>query len=149
MPGGIRLDLAEQVEAADWYGANGLYETLRQIPGGSLRGPPLEALVECALDGLHVVADEDESFLDAESLDTLLQFLCDQGYEGGADDESAEDFATVQKLVDWSARLRDVPRFVSRQETAAPGPYSTEARDREVITEMMKGLRGPEGAPGA
>ncbi|MFC9948853.1 nSTAND3 domain-containing NTPase [Streptomyces pratensis] len=146
---GIRLDLAEQVGAGDWYGAIGLYETLRQIPGGSLSGPPLEALVECALDGLHVVADEDESFLDAEPLDTLLQFLFDQGYEGGADDESAEDFATVQKLVDRFARLRDVPRFVPRWETAAPGPYSSEARDREVITELMKGLRGPDVTPGA
>ncbi|OXY90507.1 hypothetical protein [Streptomyces sp. 2R] len=145
----IRLDLAEQVEAGDWYGAIGLFETLRQIPGGSLSGPPLEALVECALDGLHMVANEDESFLDAEPLDTLLQFLFDQGYEGGADDESAEDFATVQKLFDRFARLRDVPRFVPSRETAAPGPYRSEARDREVITELMKELRGRDVTPSA
>ncbi|MDX2733553.1 MULTISPECIES: restriction endonuclease [unclassified Streptomyces] len=145
---GIRLDLAEQVEAGDWHGAIGLYETLRQIPGGSLSGPPLEALVECALDGLHLVAGEDESFLDAEPLDTLLQFLFDQGYEGGADDEYAEDFAAVQKLADRFARLRDVPHFVPRQETAAPGSYSNEVRDREVITELMKGLRDPDVTPG-
>ncbi|MER5618649.1 restriction endonuclease [Streptomyces sp. NPDC002215] len=146
---GIRLDLAEQVGAGDWYGAIGLYETLGQIPGGSLSGPPLEALVECALDGLHVVAGKDESFLDAEPVEALLQFLVDQGYEGGADDEYAEDFATVQKLVDRFVRLHDLPRFVPRRETAAPGPYSSEARDREVITELMKGLRGPDVIPGA
>ncbi|MFJ4947043.1 restriction endonuclease [Streptomyces sp. NPDC088760] len=146
---GIRRDLAEQVEAGDWYGAIDLYNTLGQIPGGSLSGPALEALVECALDGLHLVAGEDESSLDADPLDALLQFLFDQGYEGGADDEYAEDFAAVQKLVDRFAGLRDVPRFVPRQETAAPGPYTNEVRDRDVITELMKGLRDPDVTPGA
>lgn len=81
---------------------------------------------------------------DARPLDMLLQFLFDQGYEGGADDESAEDFDTVQKLVDRFAKLRKVPRFAPRQETAAPGPYSDEERDREVVTELMKGLRDPD-----
>jgi hypothetical protein len=144
----IRLELAEQVEDGDWYGAIGLYENLEEIPGGSLSGPPLEALVECALDALHLVAGEDESLFDAHPLDMLLQFLFDQGYEAGADDESAEDFATVQKLVDRFAKLRKVPRFAPRQETAAPGPCSDEERDREVITELMKGLRDPDITPG-
>ncbi|MFD7324273.1 hypothetical protein ACFV9D_24780 [Streptomyces sp. NPDC059875] len=144
----IRLELAEQVEHGDWYGAISLYENLEEIPGDSLSGPPLEALVECALDALHLVA-EDGSLFDAQPLDMLLQFLFDQGYEGGADDESAEDFATVQKLVDRFAKLRDLPRFVPRRETAAPGPYSNEERDREVITELMKGLREPDITRGA
>jgi DNA polymerase III delta prime subunit len=144
----IRLELAEQVEDGDWYGAIGLYENLGEIPGGSLSGPPLEALVECALEALHLVAGEDASLFDAHPLETLLQFLFDQGYEGGADDESAEDFATVQKWVDRFPKLRKVPRFAPRQETAAPGPYSDKERDREVITELMKGLRDPDITPG-
>ncbi|MFF5488778.1 restriction endonuclease [Streptomyces virginiae] len=146
---GIRLELAEQVEAGDWYEAIRLYEALGQIPGGSLSGPPLEALIECALGGLHQVAGEDDSFLDAEPPGTLLQFLFDQGYDGGADDEHAEDFAAVKKFVDRFARLPAGPRFVPRHETAAPGPYSSEVRDREVITELMKGLRDPDVTPGA
>ncbi|WP_234433409.1 restriction endonuclease [Streptomyces sp. NRRL WC-3549] len=145
----IRLELAEQVEDGDWYGAICLYENLQEIPGGSLSGPPLKALVECALDALHLVAGEDESMLDADPLDRLLQFLFDQGYEGGEDDESAEDFATIQKLVDGFAKFRDMPRFAPRQETAAPGPYSNEERDREVITELMKRLRDPDMIPDA
>jgi hypothetical protein len=81
-------------------------------------------------------------------LDMLLQFLFDQGYEDGAHDEFAEDFATVQKMVDRFGKFRKGPRFAPRQETAAPGPYSDEERDREVITELMKGLRDPEITPG-
>ncbi|MFE2283056.1 restriction endonuclease [Streptomyces sp. NPDC059443] len=147
---GIRLDLSEQVEAGDWYGAIDLYATLGQLPGGSLSGPPLEALVECALEGLHQVAGEDESLLDAGPLDALLEFLFHQGYdEGAAYGEYAEDFAAVQKLVGRFARLRDMSRFVPRQEAAAAGPYSSEVRDREVITELMKGLRDPEVTSGA
>ncbi|MFI0976768.1 hypothetical protein ACH4SP_07040 [Streptomyces sp. NPDC021093] len=60
-----------------------------------------------------------------------------------------EDFAAVQKLADRFPRLRGAPRFVPRQETAAPGLYSNEARDREVIAELMKGLRATDVTPGA
>ncbi len=55
-----------------------------------------------------------------------------------------EGFAAVQELASPFAGLRDMPQFVSRQETAAPGPYNNEVRDREVITELMKGLRDPD-----
>ncbi|QIY60288.1 hypothetical protein HEP86_36600 [Streptomyces sp. RPA4-5] len=141
---GVRLDLAEQVEAGDWYGAISLHEFLEEIPGGSLSGPLLEDLVECALDGLRLVAGEDKSSLDAAPVEALMRFLFDQGFEGGTDDEYAEDFAAVQELARRFARLRDWPQFVSRQETAAPDPYDSDVRDREVITELMKGLRDPD-----
>ncbi|RGP46641.1 nSTAND3 domain-containing NTPase [Rhodococcus qingshengii] len=162
---GIRLTIDEDVEAGFWRDAIALYEHLAQIPGSSLSGPRLEALVECALAALRQVASEGESVFNAESLDSLLQFLFYQGYEGGEDDEHAEDFAAAQKLLDRFARLRDERRYVPRQETAAPsnearddegiaelvkllwdpndtpGQYRNEARDREVITELMKRLR--------
>ncbi|MGW9068014.1 nSTAND3 domain-containing NTPase [Streptomyces yangpuensis] len=147
--GTIQLELAEQVEHGNWYGAISLYESLQTIPGDPLSGPPMEALIECALEALHLVANEDESLFDAQPLEILLQFLREQGCEDGADDESAEDFATVQKMLDRFTDLRRVPRFEPRQETAAPGLYSNEERDREVITDLMKGLRDPDITPGA
>ncbi|MFE6891983.1 restriction endonuclease [Streptomyces sp. NPDC057694] len=141
---GIRRDLAEHVEAGDWWEAIRLHEALGQIPGGLLSGSELEALVECALDGLRQVVGGDDSFFDAEPPTTLLRFLLDQGYDGSAGDEHAENFAAVKGLVDRFARFPDVPYFVPREETAAPGPYSDEMRDREVIAELMKRLRDPD-----
>ncbi|MEU8495215.1 restriction endonuclease [Streptomyces lavendulae] len=143
---GMRMELAELVEDGDWYFAVRTYVALREI-GGALSGPPLEALVECALDGLHVIAKEDDAFLDAEPQVVLLQFLLDQGYEADSDFEQVEDLVTIQQRVGRFLNPHHVPRFAPRWESTSPHPKDDEERALKVITELMKGLRGPDGMP--
>jgi len=51
------------------------------------------------------------------------------------------------ELLDRFARLRDERRLVPRRETVAPSPYTNEAQDREIITELMTRLRDPNLTP--
>lgn len=151
---GIRLDLAERLEADDWYGAIGLHQELEEIPLGSLGGSLLDSLVECALREVHRIAGQDRSGIDSGQvyvLDQLLEFLFEQGYEGGTGDgadEADEDIAAVQELMEQLSAPPSTRRFVPREETAAPGPYTDELRDRQLVAELMKGLTDPDVTPG-
>ncbi|MFG2415107.1 nSTAND3 domain-containing NTPase [Streptomyces goshikiensis] len=144
---GMRIELAEFVEDGDWYFAVRTYEALQEV-GGSLSGPPLEALVECALAGLQVIAKEDNGSLDVEPQVVLLRFLLDQGYEAGSDIAQAEDLATIHQRVGRFLNPPHEPRFAPRWESASPSRNRDEERVLKVITELMKRLRSPDGMPG-
>ncbi|WNI20681.1 restriction endonuclease [Streptomyces sp. ITFR-16] len=135
----VRQALREQAWAGDWLQAIELHRTLEQIPGSTVDQALLDEVVHCALGGVRTLArmrecDFDDAF--TEPIDKLLAFL-DERVDSS---EDSEDVGKVESILHTLMAVEDHVRFTPRRETAAPAPYTDEARDKAVLNELMRTL---------
>ncbi|GEC07181.1 hypothetical protein SSP24_48360 [Streptomyces spinoverrucosus] len=138
----IHAELLESAEVGDWYRSSTLYDQLHSIPSALVREPVTQDLVRCALQELRRLAAEPEREPRVENLE-LMEELVDFLWEQGAEDELPEEFATVQDRAERVRAAREAERnerLRQHQAQWAPVEHSDTARDRALVTELMRKL---------
>ncbi|MFE2382546.1 nSTAND3 domain-containing NTPase [Streptomyces misionensis] len=138
----IQAELLESAEVGDWYRSSTLYDQLQSIPSASDREPVTPVLVRCALQELRRLAAEPEQEPHAANLELMTELL-DFLWEQEAEDELPEQFAVVQDRAKRVRTARDAEqneRLRQYQAQREPAGRSDEARDRALVTELMRKL---------
>ncbi|MEW2298331.1 hypothetical protein ABZ719_37585 [Streptomyces sp. NPDC006743] len=138
----IQAELLESAEVGDWYRSSTLYDQLQSIPSASDREPVTPVLVRCALQELRRLAAEPEQEPHAANLELMTELL-DFLWEQEAEDELPEEFAVVQDRAERVRTARDAERNERLRQYQAqrePDGRSDEARDRALVTELMRKL---------
>ncbi|CAM5710525.1 nSTAND3 domain-containing NTPase [Streptomyces aurantiogriseus] len=138
----IQAELLESAEVGDWYRSSTLYDQLQSIPSASDREPVTPVLVRCALQELRRLAAEPEQEPHAANLDLMTELL-DFLWEQEAEDELPEEFAVVQDRAERVRTARDAERNERLRQYQAqrePAERSDKARDRALVTELMRKL---------
>ncbi|MFS4091917.1 restriction endonuclease [Streptomyces sp. AF1A] len=138
----IQAELLESAEVGDWYRSSTLYDQLQSIPSASDREPVTPVLVRCALQELRRLAAEPEQEPHAANLELMTELL-DFLWEQEAEDELPEEFAVVQDRAERVRTARDAEqneRLRQYQAQREPAGRSDEARDRALVTELMRKL---------
>ncbi|WP_234310695.1 restriction endonuclease [Streptomyces sp. NRRL S-474] len=138
----IQAELLESAEVGDWYRSSTLYDQLQSIPSASDREPVTPVLVRCALQELRRLAAEPEQEPHAANLELMTELL-DFLWEQEAEDELPEEFAVVRDRAERVRTARDAEqneRLRQYQAQREPAGRSDEARDRALVTELMRKL---------
>ncbi|MDT0613620.1 nSTAND3 domain-containing NTPase [Streptomyces lancefieldiae] len=138
----IQAELLESAEVGDWYRSSTLYDQLQSIPSASDREPVTPVLVRCALQELRRLAAEPEQEPHAANLELMTELL-DFLWEQEAEDELPEEFAVVQDRAERVRTARDAERnerLLQYQAQREPAERSDKARDRALVTELMRKL---------